>query len=111
MSLPALESIAEKVKAARTAKGLSQRALSQRTGIPQSHISKIENAGSDIRISSMLMIAHALDLELTLIPRGLVKTLESLKQNAAKQSGYAAENVTAPTPAYALNDEEDDDHG
>ncbi|MEM8937654.1 MAG: helix-turn-helix transcriptional regulator, partial [Pseudomonadota bacterium] len=35
--------MAKQVKAAREAKQLSQRELSARTGIPQSHISKIEN--------------------------------------------------------------------
>jgi transcriptional regulator with XRE-family HTH domain len=97
MDRPALETMAGQVKAARTAKGLSQRALSGRTGIPQSHISKIENAGSDIRISSMLMIAHALDLELTLVPRKLMKAIEGLQRTAE-----------TPKPAYQLDEEEDD---
>ena len=35
--------IIQTIKTAREAKGLSQRALSERIGVPQSHISKIEN--------------------------------------------------------------------
>ena len=92
MSRSALESMAEQVKAAREAKGLSQRNLSERTGIPQSHISKIENAGSDLRMSSMLMIAHALDLELALIPRQLLPVLKNL-QGDAPSSKYIPDNV------------------
>ena len=108
MSVAALESMAGQVKAAREAKGLSQRALSERTGIPQSHISKIENAGSDIRISSMLTIAHALDLELTLIPRALMATVENLKRSAFKQGSYALDTSLRQKPAYTLDEEEED---
>ena len=93
MSVAALELMAGQVKAAREAKGLSQRALSERTGIPQSHISKIENAGSDIRISSMLTIAHALDLELRLVPRRLVPLLENLQGENASPSKRIPQDV------------------
>ena len=56
------------LKAARLAKGLSQRALSEGAGVPQSHISKIERGGVDLRHSSLVEIARALDLEVTLVP-------------------------------------------
>lgn len=39
----ASEEIINALKKGREAKGLSQRALSARTGVPQSHISKIES--------------------------------------------------------------------
>ncbi len=39
----ATENISETLRKAREQKGLSQRALSARVGVPQSHISKIEN--------------------------------------------------------------------
>jgi len=58
------EDIIRELKQAREAKGLSQRALSQRTHVPQSHISKIESGGTDIRLSSLIELARALDLEL-----------------------------------------------
>lgn len=65
----ATEHIAESLKAARERKGLSQRALGAKAGIPQSHISKIENGVVDLRISSLVELARVLDLELTLVPR------------------------------------------
>ena len=44
------EYITETLKAAREAKGLSQRDLSSRAGVPQSHISKIESGVVDLRL-------------------------------------------------------------
>ncbi|MFX8320164.1 helix-turn-helix transcriptional regulator, partial [Acinetobacter baumannii] len=52
--------IIEVLRAARQAKQLSQRELSAKAGVPQSHISKIENGGSDIRLSSLIELARAL---------------------------------------------------
>ena len=57
--LYATQGIIDTLKSARTAKGLSQRALSERTGVPQSHISKIEGGGTDIRLSSLTELARA----------------------------------------------------
>ena len=68
--------IANKLKAAREAKGLSQRALSKLAGVPQSHISKIENGFVDLRLSSLIELARVLGLELMLVPR---KTLPAIK--------------------------------
>jgi transcriptional regulator with XRE-family HTH domain len=77
----ATEKIAEALKAARKQKGLSQRELSARVGVPQSHISKIENNGVDLRLSSLASIAHALDLELTLVPRKAVSAVKSIARS------------------------------
>ena len=55
----ATEHIAESLKAARERKGLSQRALSAKAGVPQSHISKIENGAVDLRLSSLVELAQS----------------------------------------------------
>ena len=68
----ATEDIIRELKEAREAKGLSQRDLSARIGVPQSHISKIESGRSDIRLSSQIEFARALDLDLMLVPRAAV---------------------------------------
>jgi transcriptional regulator with XRE-family HTH domain len=73
-----IDEISRTLKAAREAKGLSQRALAKMAGVPQSHISKIENTGVDLRISSLAEIARALDLELTLVPRKTVPAVKSI---------------------------------
>ena len=76
--MDAVAEIARKLKEARKAKGLSQRALARLAGVPQSHISKIETTGVDLRISSLTEIARALDLELMLVPRKNVSAVNSI---------------------------------
>lgn len=78
------EHIAQKLKAARKEKGLSQRELSKRAGVPQSHISKIENGAVDLRLSSLVELARALDLELTLVPRKAVSAVQSIVRSSAR---------------------------
>lgn len=70
--------IGKTLKQARTEKGLSQAALAKLAGVPQSHISKIETTGVDLRVSSLVEIASALDLELMLVPRKAVAATRSL---------------------------------
>lgn len=52
----------------RRARGLSQRQLSESAGVPQAHISRIESGGVDLRLSSLLAIAHALNHDLAILP-------------------------------------------
>ncbi|GAB2712664.1 helix-turn-helix domain-containing protein [Halomonas garicola] len=77
----ATEHLAERLKAAREAKGLSQRALSKLSGVPQSHISKIESHAVDLRISSLVTLAHALELELMLVPRQALPAVRSVTRS------------------------------
>ena len=74
---------------ARKTKSLSQRALSERTGVPQSHISKIEQGAVDLRVSSLRAIANALDLEVALVPR---KAMPAVKSIARATKSKAAPN-------------------
>lgn len=76
-----VEKLAAELKAARKAKGLSQRELSARAAVPQSHISKIENNAVDLRISSLAAIAHALDLELSLVPLKALPAVRSISRS------------------------------
>ena len=54
----------------RRARGLSQKQLSDLAGVPQAHISRIESGGVDLRLSSIVAIAHALDHEFAFVPLG-----------------------------------------
>ncbi len=74
----ATEHIARTLRHAREARGLSQRALSARAGMPQSHISKIENGAVDLRVSSLVELARVLDLELELVPRKAVSAVHAI---------------------------------
>jgi transcriptional regulator with XRE-family HTH domain len=93
METAELKPLAEQIKAARESKGLSQRALAARVGIPQGHISRIENATVDLQASTFIQIARALDLELVLIPRAAIPAVESLSRQHP-----------TPVPAYTLDD-------
>lgn len=86
--------IAQALREAREAKGLSQRELSQSAGVPQSHISKIENGNVDLRLTSLVELARALDLELTLVPRKTVPAVQSIVRASA--------TGTSPDRAIAL---------
>jgi transcriptional regulator with XRE-family HTH domain len=74
----ATDHFATALKNAREAKGLSQRALSELVGVPQSHISKIESGTVDVRVSSLVALARVLELELTLVPRKSVPAVDSI---------------------------------
>lgn len=77
------EAIAEKLKRARQSLGLSQRALSERSGLTQSHISQIENGATEPGLSSLIDLARALDLEIMLIPRKRIPAVSSLVEDPA----------------------------
>ena len=95
-----VEELIKGIKTRRKKKGLSQRALSAKIGIPQSHISKIENGMVDLQTSSLIEIARTLDLELILVPRNLLPTIRALQNPSLMQKS---------TPAYQLPNEDDSD--
>lgn len=68
------------LKAARQTKGLSQRALAEKVGVPQGHISKIENGGVDLQTSSLIELARALDLEVQLVPRRMLAAVQAMER-------------------------------
>ncbi|MEW4467073.1 helix-turn-helix transcriptional regulator [Parasphingorhabdus sp. JC815] len=81
-----IEDIAASIKAARIAKGFTQKQLGERVGLPQSHISKIEGGSVDLQISSLVEIARALDLELKLVPRKTVPAIEGVLRSQRERS-------------------------
>jgi transcriptional regulator with XRE-family HTH domain len=105
------EDIARTLKGARETMGLSQRALSAKSGLTQTHISRIENAAVDIQLSNLLELARALDLEVMLVPRkaitaaqGLVRTIEAATRGpvdagkAVRRLQHAVQKLTALYP-------------
>ena len=81
-----LEEIAGTLKTARQKKQLSQRELSDKVGLPQSHISKIENATVDLKLSSLSELARALELELVLVPKKALPAVQSLIRTSGEPS-------------------------
>lgn len=99
-----IEHLAQTLKQAREHKHLSQRALSSRVGMPQAQISKIENAAVDLRASSLIELARALDLEVMLVPRKHVPGVEAW----IKASESPGVDIRIAQPAYRLEEEGDD---
>jgi len=77
------DKLLKSLREARQRKGLSQRALSAKSGVPQSHISKIESGAVDLRVSSLIGLARILDLELELVPKKNVPAVQSIVRSSA----------------------------
>ncbi|PJI42177.1 helix-turn-helix transcriptional regulator [Ferrovibrio sp.] len=84
------EDLIKRFRDKRVAAKISQRALSERSGLTQSHISQIETGSLDPGLSSFLQMARALDLELVLVPRKLVPAVEAIdrENEVALTVGY-----------------------
>lgn len=93
-----VKKIGQQLKKARLAKKLSQRAFSLKIGLPQGHISKIENGQVDLQASSLIECARALELELMLVPQVLVPAIQALQRNLT-----TAEQI----PAYQLEPDDE----
>jgi len=78
------QALTVRLRAARQAKGFSQRDLAKLTGLPQAQISRIEAGQVDLRLSSLAAIAHALDLEIALIPRQAVPAVQSIARQLSR---------------------------
>lgn len=108
------EHIATALKKAREDKGLSQRELSARSGVPQSHISKIERSSVDLRLSSLGALANALDLELTMIPRKAAPAVKAIVRNTSNSRpqddirGLVEARLYHEKPAYSLDEDDNE---
>jgi transcriptional regulator with XRE-family HTH domain len=82
-----IRDLSKELRDARFAKGWTQRELSERSGLPQAHISRLEAGAVDPKLSTLRELSRLLDLEVMLVPRqaltavGIV--LRDLKTEAA----------------------------
>lgn len=72
--------IIDQLRIARQIMGLKQAELGKKLGLPQSHISKIEQGGTDPRLSTVSDMARVLDQELVLVPRQQLSQVRALLQ-------------------------------
>ena len=70
--------IIEALAARRQQEGLSQKAIASRAGLTQTYLSKIERAKIDLRLSTLMDIARAENLELMLVPTEIVPAVRAL---------------------------------
>ncbi len=73
-----MNKIIQSLKSARQEKGLTQAELGKKLGLPQSHISKIEQELANPQLSTLSDMARMLGLELTLVPRPMLPAVRSL---------------------------------
>jgi len=101
------ESLTRRLREARLTQGVRQAELSRRAGVPQSHISRIEANTVDLRVSSLLSLARALDMEVVLTPRQALPAVQSIIRQLG--AGGTRHLDDEPRPAYTLGDGDDDD--
>ena len=125
IKMSAIEPIVRQIKGARSARKLSQRALSAKVGLPQGHISRIEAGEVDLKLSSLVGLARALDLEPMLVPRQRIKAVDAIIRSSGRAGSRIASGASAypmdlahafeprvedrPGPAYRLHDDDDED--
>ncbi|PJR08794.1 helix-turn-helix domain-containing protein [Sinorhizobium meliloti] len=80
------EHIRQQLRAAREAQKMSQRELSARSGLTQSHISQIERGTIEPGLGSLVDVARALDLEIVLAPKKLMPAMRNILDSASASS-------------------------
>jgi len=73
-----MNEIIKSLKKRRLELKLRQSELGIKLGLPQSHISKIEQGATDPRLSTVTDMARLLEQELLLVPRELLPVIKSI---------------------------------
>jgi transcriptional regulator with XRE-family HTH domain len=79
-----MSNIIDQLKVARQKRQMKQSELGKKLGMPQSHISTIENSVTNPRLSTVEDMARLLDHELILIPRELVQAVLALLEGRSE---------------------------
>jgi HTH-type transcriptional regulator / antitoxin HipB len=89
-----MNDIIKSLKNIRLGKKLKQSELGDKLGLPQSHISKIEQGATDPRLSTVTDMARLLDQELVLVPRHMLPAVKAIIEDRKDQK-----------PMWALDEE------
>ena len=100
---PSSVELTAQLAAARQQAGLSQREAARLVGITQAALSRIERGNADPSLSTALETAHALGLELRLVPRQLIPAVDVLLRRAS-----SAVREEPERPLYELDADEDE---
>ena len=93
-----MEALIKELRIARKKKGFTQSVLAQRIGLPQGHISSIEQGKIDLRVSTLIQMARILDYEVMLVPRQFTSLVKAMIE---QKEGIESEPLWQP-------DEEED---
>lgn len=80
------EHITQQLRSAREGQKVSQRELSARSGLTQSHISQIERGIMEPGLGSLVDVARALDLEIILAPKKLMPAIRNILDSTSASS-------------------------
>jgi transcriptional regulator with XRE-family HTH domain len=103
------EGLLAQLRQARQAAGISQRALSTRTGLTQSHISKIESGAVEPGLDGLVTLARALDLEIVFVPKHLLPAVQGILHAGSQLEIRDDERANPGNMPRAAYGEEDDD--
>lgn len=93
-----MEDLIKELRVARNKKGLTQSALAHRVGLPQGHISSIEQGKIDLRVSTLIQMARILEYEVMLVPSQFTSLVKAMIEG---KEGIESEPIWQP-------DEEED---
>ena len=90
-----MSSLIEQLITIREARHLTQTALAEHAGLNRMTIVKTESEQFDPRLSTILVMARALGLDLMLVPKELKQSLEEFIQSGGKYVGQP-QGIEAP---------------
>ena len=98
----AVEQLARMLQDVRVGRGFSQRELARRAGLGQNRLALIETGRVDLRTSTLVQLARALDLELVLVPRRMLPAVQSLTGGTAVRRHETGHHSVQGTPIRVL---------
>jgi len=98
----AVKQLTQTLREARLARGLSQRDLAVRADVGQSRLAKIEAGGADLRASTLMQLARALDLEVILAPRQVLPAIQAITERPRKSVEELERRSVRGTPSRVL---------
>jgi transcriptional regulator with XRE-family HTH domain len=89
------EDLLKEVQDQRVKAAMSQRALAERSGLTQAHISQIETGRLEPGLSSFIQMARALDLEIVLVPKKYLPAVEGILRRRSSEQFSPQEGEAA----------------
>ena len=98
----AVKQLARTLKETRLTRGLSQRELAALAHLGQSRLAKIEAGATDLRASTLIQLARALELEVVLTPRRVLPAVQAMTESPRKPREEPESRSVRGTPSRVL---------